>query len=174
MATRLKTVEHWIPMLTTAVDVTDTNFTQTTLYLPETKPSTPFKSVIMEAIYHDRNTTLGNVSRCQLSISVGGATYTVVNNTNAITNGGEQQTCIASADFTAHFNTNWTSGASQTIDARILLDSAVASPLNPAFSNISVRLIVTYEYDDGARLVGSFESSREDAVAGKYSDKLPR
>ena len=40
-------------------------------------------------------------------------------------------------------------------------------PFNALEHTVEVR-------DDGARLVGSFESSREDAVAGKYSDKLPR
>jgi hypothetical protein len=149
MATRLKTIEHWLPFLNTAVDASDTDFTQSTMYIPDINGiSNPFKSVIMEVFVHDRNTTLGNISRHQLSISVGGAGYTAVNNANALANGGEQQTVCYSADFTSHFNTNWTTGTSKTIDARVLFDSAVVSPLNPAFNNISARLIVTYEYDD--------------------------
>lgn len=151
MATRLKTIEYWFPILATAVDASDTNFTQITLYIPDLPATTgtSFKSVLFECVYHDRNTTLGNISRHQVSISLGGATYATVNNANAITNGGEQQTLLCSGDFTSHFNSNWTNGVtSETCDARILLDSAVASPLNPAFSNISGRLIITYEYDD--------------------------
>lgn len=149
MATRLKTIEHWLPFLATAVDASDTDFVQSTMYIPDINGiSNPFKSVVMEVFVHDRNTTLGNISRHQLSISVGGAGYTAVNNANALGNGGEQQTVCYSADFTSHFNTNWTTGTSKTIDARVLFDSAVASPLNPAFNNISARLIVTYNYDD--------------------------
>ena len=144
MATRLKTVEYWFPMLATAVDATDTNFTQITVYLPES--SKTFRSVFLEVVAHDRNTTLGNISRRQCSVQLGAAGYSAVNNTNAINNGGEQQTILFSGDFTSYFTTNW-SGASMTCDARVLLDSAAASPLNPAFNNISARLVITYEYD---------------------------
>ncbi len=143
---RLKTVEYWFPMLATVVDATDTNLTQITVYLPETGTKT-FRSVFLEVTAHDLNTTLGNVSRRQCSVQLGSAGYSVVNNTNAIANGGEQQTILFSGDFTSYFNTNW-SGTSMTCDARVLLDSAVASPLNPAFNNVSARLVVTYEYDE--------------------------
>jgi len=144
MATRLKTVEYWFPMSQSVVDVTDTNLTQITVYLPENSKS--FKKVLLEVVVHDRNTTLGNISRHQCSLQLGSAGYAVVNNANAITNGGEQQTIMFAGDFTSHFNTNW-SGTSMTCDARVLLDSAVASPLSPAFNNVSARLIITYEYD---------------------------
>ena len=145
MATRLKTTEWWFPAGTTLVDATDTNLTQITVYLPES--SKTFKKVMLEVIVHDRNTTLGNISRHQVSISVAGAAYTAVNNANAITNGGEQQTILFSGDFTSHFTTNFT-GTSHTVDARVLIDSAVASPLSPSFNNVTARLIITYEYDD--------------------------
>jgi len=145
MATRLKTVEWWFPHGTTLVDATDTNLTQITVSLPESGKT--FKKVLLEVIAHDRNTTLGNISRHQLSMSVAGSAYTVVNNANAITNGGEQQTIVFSGDFTSHFTTNFT-GTSHTVDARVLMDSAVASPLSPAFNNVSARLSITYEYND--------------------------
>jgi hypothetical protein len=144
MATRLKTVEYWFPMNQSITDVTDTNLTQITVYLPESSIS--FKKVLLEVVVHDRNTTLGNISRHQCSIQLGAAGYTSVNNANAITNGGEQQTIQYSGDFTSYFTTNW-SGTSMTCDARVLLDSAVASPLNPAFNNVSAKLLITYEYD---------------------------
>lgn len=145
MATRLKTVEWWFPSGTTLNDVTDTNLTQITVSLPES--SKTFKKVMLEVIVHDRNTTLGNISRHQLSMSVAGGGYSVVNNTNAITNGGEQQTIVISADFTALF-TSYFTGTSHTVDARVLIDSAVASPLAPSFNNVSARLAITYEYDN--------------------------
>ena len=145
MSVRMKTVEFYFPSGTTLVDATDTNLTQITVYLPEN--SKTFKKVILEVIAHDRNTTLGNISRHQVSLRVGAASYTVVNNANAITNGGEQQTIMFSGDFTSHFTSNW-SGTSMTCDAMVLMDSAVASPLSPSFNNVSARLIITYEYDD--------------------------
>jgi len=144
MATRLKTVEYWFPMNQSVVDLTDTNLTQITVYLPES--SIVFKKVLLDVVVHDRNTTLGNISRHQCSIQLASAGYSVVNNANAIANGGEQQTIEYSGDFTSYFNTNWT-GTSMACDARVLLDSAVASPLSPAFNNVSARLIITYEYD---------------------------
>lgn len=143
---RLKTVEFWFPMLATVVDATDTNFSQITIYLPETGTKT-FRSVFLEVVAHDRNTTVGNISRRQCSLQIGASGYTAVNNTNAITSGGEQQTILFSGDFTSLFAASW-SGASMTCDARVLLDSAVASPLNPAFNNVSARLIIKYEYDE--------------------------
>ena len=145
MATRLKTVEWWFPHGTTLVDATDTNLTQITVSLPESGKT--FKKVLLEVIAHDRNTTLGNISRHQLSMSVAGSAYTVVNNANAITNGGEQQTIVFSGDFTSHFTTNFT-GTSHTVDARVLMDSAVGTPLSPAFNNVSAKLSITYEYND--------------------------
>lgn len=145
MATSLKTVEFWFPFGTTANDATDTNLTQITVYLPES--SITFRSVVLEVVFHDRNTTLGNISRRQLSLQLGSAGYTTVNNTNTITNGGEQQTLICSGDFTSHFTTNW-SGTSMTCDARILADTSASSPLTPSFNNISARLVITYQYDD--------------------------
>lgn len=147
MATRVKTIEFWFPAGTTLVDNTDTNLTQITLYRPETVGASPFKSVFSECTVHDRNTTLGNINRFQSSLQLGAAGYSVVNNANAIANGGKQQNILFTADFTSYFNTNW-SGTSMTCDFRLLLDSAVASPLNPSFNNVSVRLVITYEYDD--------------------------
>lgn len=145
MATRLKTVEWWFPSGTTLVDATDTNLTQITVYLPES--SKTFKKVMLEVMAHDRNTTLGNISRNQLSLSVAGSAYTVQNSTQLLTNGGEQQTVLFSADFTALFTSSFTS-TSHTVDARVLLDSSVTTPLSPAFNNVTARLVITYEYDD--------------------------
>jgi len=159
MATGLKSVEFWFPAGTTANDASDTNLTQITVYLPES--SKTFKSVIYEVFVHDRNTTLGNTSRNQGSIQLGSAGYTAVNNTNTLTNGGEQQTLCFSYDFTSYFTTNW-SGTSMTCDARVLLDTSTASPLTPSFNNISARLLITYEYDDD-------HDDQVDALAPAYN-----
>lgn len=148
MATRLKTTEWWLPT-TTLVDNTDTNLTQIDFYVPEYDGvgTITVRKALVEVIVHDRNTTLGNISRRQISVSVNLASYSVVNNTNAITNGGEQQTIIFAADFTSHFDA-LINNSVNSLDVRLLVDSAVASPLSPAFNNVSVRLALTYEYDD--------------------------
>lgn len=147
MATRLKTLEYYFLSGTTASDATDTSLTQLNVYIPDAIASNAFTSVLLEVMVHDRNTSLGNISRRQCSLRLGAAGYTDVNNTNALTNGGEQQIIAFSGDFTSHFNTNW-SGTSMTCDAKVLLDSAVASPLTPSFNNITAKLIITYQYDD--------------------------
>lgn len=146
MATRLKTVEYWFPYLATGInDNTDTNLSQITIYLPEN--SKTFRSVVADVVIHDRNTTVSNINRRQVSIQLGAAGYSAVNGAQVLTQGGEQQTVQFSGDFTSYFQTNW-SGASMTCDARLLLDTAAASPLTPSFVNSSVRLTITYEYDD--------------------------
>lgn len=148
MATRIKTTEFWFPAGTTANDVTDTNLTQITLYMPETVGSTPFKSVFVEYTMHDRNTNVGSIDRHQVSLQLASAGYSVVNNTNVLGTSGEQHTLYDVADFTAYFNTNWTSGTSQTCDLRVLADASNASPLSPSWVNITARVVMTYEYDD--------------------------
>ena len=147
MASTLNYLEYYFPELTTLVDAVDTNFTQITLNIPDTIASNSFVKVVLEVVAHDRNTTLGNISRRQISMSLGGVGYTAINNTNALAQGGEQQTILFSGDFTSHFNTNWT-GTSMTCDARVLMDSAVATPLNPAFNNISAVLRIFYYQED--------------------------
>jgi len=146
MATRLKTVEYWFQTLDSIVDNTDTNFTQITVYLPETGTKT-FRSVTLEVQLHNRNTTISNLNRRQISLQLAAAGYSAVNNTNAITQSGEQYNIQMSGDFTSYFTTNW-SGTSMTCDARILCDDATSTPLNPSFHNATGLLTITYEYDD--------------------------
>lgn len=143
MAVSLKTVEYWFPMLATAADATDTDLTQITVHIPES--SLTFRSVTLHVMGHDPQTTLGNLSRRQLSLRLGAAAYTVVNNTQLFTGSGEQQCWLASADFTSHFTTNW-SGSSMTCDARVLVDSSTASAL--AQRDITAKLTITYAYED--------------------------
>jgi hypothetical protein len=144
MATRLKTVEYWFPLLATAADNTDTNFTQITVDLPEN--SKVFKKVVFDVVYADVNTTLtGTNNRRQVSIQLGAAGYSAVNNTNVYTLSGENFVGSHSGDFTSYFAANW-SGTSMTCDARFLYDMSTATPLGAR--NLSGRLRITYEYDD--------------------------
>lgn len=141
MATRLKTVEYWFDLITSTItDAADTNFTQITVYLPESSKS--FKSVTLNVVAHDLNTTIANVTRRQISVQLGAAGYSAVNNANTITQSGEQMILQMTGDFTSYFNTNW-SGSSMTCDARLLFDSGTLG-----FNNASAKLTITYEYDD--------------------------
>lgn len=145
MATRLKTVEYWFPELAAVTDNTDTNFTQITVYLPETGTKT-FRSVTLEVIIQDAEATSNNVTRRQISMSVGGSAYTTLNNTNLFTSSGEQKWLEILGNFTALFNASW-SGASMVCDARVLCDSAIATPVQ-AWRCATAKLTITYEYDD--------------------------
>jgi hypothetical protein len=147
MTIRMKTVEYFMPVLATAADAADTNFGQITVVLPETSKS--FQSVVLEVQAHAADTAAANISRRQLSMSVNGSAYTVVNNTQLLTSSGEQFCFQATAAFTALFNTFVGGGIDpewDTVDARVLFDSSAASSLG--FRNITAKLTITYTYDD--------------------------
>ena len=144
MATQ-RTVEYWFPHLATAVDNTATLFSQITVTLPAGAKT--FRSVFAEIIAHDRNTTISNINRRQIELQLGAAGFSAVNNTNVLTQGGEQHVIQFSGDYTSYFTTNWT-GTAMTCDLRVLMDSAAATPLNPSFNNFSARLVITLDVDE--------------------------
>lgn len=144
MANRQKTVEYWFPELAAVTDNTDTNFTQITVYLPES--SLTFRSVFLEVIIQDAEASANNVSRRQVSLQLGAAGYSSVNNTNTLTASGEQKWIFHSGDFTSYFATNW-SGTSMTCDARCLFDSAIGTPVQN-WRCATARLVITYDYDE--------------------------
>jgi hypothetical protein len=144
MATQIKTVEYYFPELAAVTDLTDTNFTQITAYLPEN--SKVFRSVLLDVQIEDAEITSNNTNRTQLSLSLNSGTYTVVNNTNAATSSGEQKWIPISANFTSLFYASW-SGTSMTVDARVLVDNAIATP-SQNWRCATARLQITYEYDD--------------------------
>lgn len=144
MATRLKTIEYWFPELASITDNSDTNFTQITVYIPETVVS--FISSTLDVIVQDAAVAAANVNRRQVSLQLGASGYTTVNNTNLYTQSGEQKWIQMTGDLTSLFTTSWT-GTSMTCDARILLDSAGTSPI---WSDATAKLSITYSYDDTA------------------------
>src|SRR3972149_739528 len=145
MAQRLKTVEYWFGELETLADLTDTNFTQITVYIPESDIT--FRSVSLAMIVQDGASTVANINRRQISLQLGSAGYSTVNNTNLLTNSGENKWVDHSADFTSYFSTDW-SGTSMTCDARILVDSAGTSVWRCA----TAKLTITYEYNDSSTI----------------------
>ncbi len=140
MTQRLKTVEYWFDSVPTLADASATSATQITVYLPESSIS--FQKVTAEVQVADANTTLANVTQRQIELRVGAAGYTAVNNTQTLGNGGENFCHSFSGDFTSYFTTNWT-GTSMTCDCRLTINTGTLGS-----RNASIRLIITYTYDD--------------------------
>ena len=145
MATRLKTVKYAFPALAALTNNTLTTLTQITIYLPETGTKT-FRSVVAHVTMDDIITaTGGSLTTKTLNCRVGAAAYTSVANANTLTNSGENASFWLSADYTAHFTTNWT-GASMTCDFQLQINQSTGT--TTGMVNVCVTLDITYEYDD--------------------------
>lgn len=141
----IKTVEYAFPVLASLTDNTLTALTQITAYLPES--SKVFKSVVAEVTAIDKITaTGGTIASHQVQISVGGSAAASVTNPNVQTHSGENIALFYSADFTSHFVTNWSSGASKTVDCSVLIDQSSGTTLG--WADVCVTLRITYEYDE--------------------------
>jgi hypothetical protein len=140
MATRTKTVEYWFPTLATIADASATALSQITLYLPENSKS--FKSVMCETVVADQQTTSTSITQRQMSLTLQGASASVVNNTSSYTHSGENIIHVFSQDFTTYFNSNW-AGTSMTLDGAITINTFTTGS-----ANASVRMVITYQYDD--------------------------
>jgi hypothetical protein len=146
MATRLKTIEYVFPVLDTAIDNTLTALTQITVHIPEFTSTVTFESVIFTASWKEGATSLaGNYTTRRLDVSVGGATATSYTNSNVYTGSAESTQIFHTADATAHFAANWTSGTSKTLDCSVLIDGTAATT---SWVDIEVTCYITYEYDD--------------------------
>ena len=144
MATSKKTIEVCFSEIASLTNNTDTNFTQEDVYIPETVVS--FDSVVFDLIAGPAETVKADLDRKQLSVSLGGATYTVINNTNVTAESSENMWTQFTANFTSHFTTNWT-GTSMTLDAKVLLDNEVGTN---GFNGVTLKCYITYFYDDTA------------------------
>jgi hypothetical protein len=144
MATRLKTVKYAFPILSSIADATTTNFTQITLYIPESSPS--FKAAICTVMADDIITaTGGTITEWRVGLRLGAASYTTNTNTNDIVNSGENMSPGFVVDFTSHFTSNW-SGSSMTCDVQVYIDQITGTTLG--YVNGTCELEITYEYDD--------------------------
>lgn len=140
MATRLKTVEYWFPHLATIPDNTTTNFTQITVYLPETIVA--FKNVYVECVLHDAWTTSTSITSRALGVRLGAAGYSTITNAQTLANSGENRCFQILQDFTTYFTNNW-SGSSMTMDLQVLANASAAGCRNG-----SAKVVITYEYND--------------------------
>lgn len=139
MATRSKTVEFVYDVDTTSLALnTKRTFTGNTIYLPET--GKVFRSVTLVVTWGDDATAATSPTNWILGVKLGAAAESTATVTDTVTNSGEAWTFRARRDVTSYFTTNW-SGTSMTWEASIQQAVSVTQ-------NHSVKLIITYEYDD--------------------------
>lgn len=144
MATRLKTIRFAFPTLASISDAVVTNFTQITVYIPESSPV--FKKVAVTWGAGDIITATGGTwTEQRTGLRLGAAGYTTVTNTNDVAHSSENLCAVITADLTAHFTTNWT-GTSMTCDLQVYADQSTGTTLGlvDAFAYVDI----TYEYDD--------------------------
>jgi len=149
MATRLKTVYYAFPALASLANNTATALTQITVYIPDLNTTTPvFRSVVVSVTGDDIITaTGGTITTKTMALSLGGATATSVANANTLSNTGENLSFYLAQDFTAHFNTNWTAGATnETLDLTLTINQSTGTTLGMV--NVCALVEITYEVDD--------------------------
>jgi hypothetical protein len=145
MATRLKTVQYAFPTLASLTNNTLTNFTQITVYLPESGTKTIRKAWVEISMDDIITATGGSVTTKTVNLRLGAAGYTSTTNGNTLTNTGENISLFLARDFTSHFVTNWT-GTSMTCDVQLQINQSTGTTLGQV--NVGCTLHVTYEYDD--------------------------
>lgn len=145
MATRLKTVEYAFPVLASLANNTLTNFTQITVYLPESGTKTIRKAWVEVSMDDIITATGGSLTTKTVNLRLGAAGYTSTTNANTLANTGENLSYFTTRDFTSHFTTNW-SGTSMTCDVQLQINQSTGTTLG--FVNVCCTLFVTYEYDD--------------------------
>lgn len=128
-------------------DATLRTFAAKTVYAETT--SRVFKSAIVEVYAMDRCTLTGaTVTEARIGVSVAGAAYTTIAETDDLTHSGENQGYLFSADFTAQFTANFGAGASNTVAIQMYIDISTGTTLTT--NNACAILRLTYEHDDTA------------------------
>jgi hypothetical protein len=144
MALRTKTIEYWFPMDTAGVaSATRLDFAAMTLYIPENTSRT-FRSAQIDVQTGQSDTTAVSMTSWLIGIKLGATAFNDVTITDTITNSGESSTWGFTRDVTAYFNTNFGSGTSQTCQVGVTFGG-------PAIINCTVRLLLTYEFDDSGQ-----------------------
>jgi hypothetical protein len=141
MAIRIKTVEYAFPTDTvTLATATRRDQAAITLYLPETTSRT-FRSARIVVGYRDTATAATSLTSPLVGIKLGAAAFSDVTLGAPTGNSGESVHYIFERDVTSYFNTNFGAGASQTCQVG-------TQHAGPSVTNITIKLILTYEYDD--------------------------
>lgn len=146
MATRLKTAQFAFATLASVTNNTLTNFTQITVYLPESTKT--IKKAWVEISADDIITaTGGTLTTKTVDLRLAAVAYTSTTNSQGLSNSGENMSFFVERDFTSHFTTNW-SGTSMTCDVRVQINQSTGT--TTGLVNVTCILNITYEYDDSA------------------------
>lgn len=146
MATRLKTVEYAFDSSRAVLAATTfLTFGAITLTIPETSGRV-FKNVYLDVTAWDADTTATVLNAAptvgvQLAAVAFSDTTFPVDTTLATAFGVNQFNMRLQLDVTSYFVSNFGSGTTQTLGVRVKFP-------NTPTSNISVKVVVTYEYDD--------------------------
>lgn len=144
MATRIKTVEYAFPMdITTLATATRRDQAAITLYLPE-NTSRVFRSVRLRVSYRDTATAATSLTSPLVGIKLGAVAFSDATLGNPTANSGESCQYVFERDVTAYFTTNFGAGTSQTCQVG-------TQHTGPSVTNICVKVIITYEWDDAAQ-----------------------
>lgn len=153
MTIRQKTVEF--PFVTNTANLatnttlgtaTRHDFAAITVYLPENTSRT-FRSVLVQVTVRDAFTTVTDVTGFRIGIKLAAVAFTDTDVTQTFTNTGDHGSYIFTLDVTSYFTTNFGSGTSQTSQVGVAFSTAAASNV----TNITAKLIVTYDYDDSGQ-----------------------
>jgi len=149
-ATRTKTIEYMLPMLSTAAAYQNEGTTyldsaDTTIFIPETTDRV-FRSVTMEVTVHDNMSTLSpDLSGFGVRASCdAGVTWTTATVASGYADSGENMSHIFVVNMTAEFTARFT-GTSDTLRWGFYVDY---SATGPTLANAAAKVIITYAYDD--------------------------
>jgi hypothetical protein len=175
MALREKTIEYAFNFSSGSLaSNTLLQFSDITLHIPESSGRT-FLDVIMVVECKDAQTGAGSLSVANLGLQLGAAAVQSQSVSSTITNSGEHQTWIFTRNFGSYFNTNFGTGTSQTCNARITLTA-------PVTAGHSVKLIITYRYDDTGQTtrvktvripLGSYTAALTNTLANLGTNRIP-
>lgn len=118
------------------------DFTAITVYIPENS-SRVFRSVIVEITCMDNVTVATSMTASLIGIKLGAVAFDDSSITVTIANSGEQNAYHLMRDVTSYFSTNFGAGTSQTCQVGVTFTG-------PATTNITAKLIISYEYDDAS------------------------
>jgi hypothetical protein len=153
-ANRRKTIEYALPTRITQLATGTTlaasaryDTAATTIYIPETT-SRAFLSVRLVATYHSEYAATNTVVGWRMGSKLGAAATTDVDRATitAFNTASKNVYDVVDLDVTANFNTNFGTGTSQTFVGSIAVATTTAAFIN----NITLKLVITYEFDSTA------------------------
>jgi hypothetical protein len=140
MATRIKTVEYGFDANRTSLNAaTRLDLSAITLFLEN--QSRVFRSVQIVVNFDSVETSATSMTSYLLGIKLGSAAFGDVTVTDTFTNSGDPQAWRVVRDVTSYFTSNYGSAVQQTVQVGMQFGGL-------ATINHSVKLIITYEFDD--------------------------